>query len=47
MASEAAELVDRFHSLEQELSGVRKELNDLGIDPYQFDFEDESEGTNA
>ena len=42
MASATDDLVDRFHTLEQELSEVRKELNELGIDSYQYDFEDES-----
>jgi hypothetical protein len=41
--SEAADLVDRFHDLEQEMSDVRSQLNALGVDPYHFDLDLDSE----
>jgi|1185.fasta_scaffold110372_2 hypothetical protein len=37
--SEAADLVSRFHDLEQEMSDVRSQLSDMGIDPYHFDLD--------
>jgi hypothetical protein len=36
---EAVDLVGRFHDLEQEMSDVRSQLSDMGIDPYHFDLD--------
>jgi hypothetical protein len=37
--SEAADLVSRFHDLENEMSDVRSQLRALGVDPYKFDLD--------